>query len=131
MKPRYVFTVLLAAASLALTLPAYADGPDYDGTVDYIKSRIHGTLTEVRRCEFHAQSPASATARTFRVSALGIEPGAISAAEIRFECAKAEKCVSAASEPAASSISFAVHNDPQGVAVALSRLIELCGPAAH
>jgi hypothetical protein len=119
------FSVVCAAA-----VPAHADGPDYDGTVAYIKSRLHSTLTEQQRCVFGAKAPAATHEGVFHAGALDIVPTVIKASEVHFECRKGERCVAMGKSDKVAALNFAVHDDAQGVAIAISRLVEMCGPGA-
>lgn len=124
---RTFYAAAMGVAGLALFFPAHADGPDYDGTVSYIKSRLVGTLTERRQCVFGAKTQASGDEGIFHAGALDIVPYAIKRSEISFECAKAERCISFGSAEKKSALNFEVHDDAEGVAIAISRLVEMCG----
>ena len=126
--------VLFAAASfliLNLAAPAtHADGPDYEGTIAYIQSGVNGTFAQESHCTFLTDTPAS-DGGTFAAGALSVVPTAISAREIRFECLKGEDCVASPSGDSEKSIGLAVHGDAHGMALALSRLIEMCSGGIH
>ena len=128
---RMFFATAMAVAGVMLTVPAHADGPDYDGTVSYIKSRLAGTLIEQRQCVFGAKMRASADEGTFHAGALDIVPSKINRAEVKFECAKADRCITFGSTEGKSAVNFAVHDDAEGVAIAISRLVEMCGTVAR
>jgi hemoglobin len=129
--------ILPGAVSLVFVLfampDAQADGPDYEGTIAYIQSGLSGTLTERDQCTFHAKPPASGIEHIFHAGALSVVPIAIASDEIWFECPVGAHCVSALSESPTdkTEIGFAVHSDAHGIALAISRLIELCSGAMH
>lgn len=112
---------------------ARADGPDYEGTIAYIQSGLSGTLTERDQCTFHTKPPASGAEHIFHAGALSVVPTAITSDEIVFECPVGAHCVSALSESPTdkTKIGFAVHSDAHGIALAISRLIEMCSGAMH
>lgn len=124
---RHIYAAIIAStAGLVLCATARADGPDYDGTVSYIKSRVSGSLTEQKQCVFGAKMRADGHERTFHAGALDLVPTVITPSEVHFECRKSARCISLPNADAATVLTFAVHDDAEGVAVAISRLVEMC-----
>lgn len=119
------FFILVFAPSIT-----HADGPDYEGTIAYIQSGVNGTFAQQDHCTFVAETPAPDRG-TFKASALSVVPTAISAREVRFECLKGDTCVASPGGTDESSIGVAVHGDAHGIALAISRLIEMCSGGMH
>jgi hypothetical protein len=115
----------IAVLGVMLSATAHADGPDYEGTVSYIKSRVNGVLTEQKRCVFGARLQAAQHDHVFDIGKLDLVPSVIKASEVHFDCTKGAQCVTHAAEKK-SAVNFSVAEDAQGVAIAISRLIEMC-----
>ena len=130
-------TIALTAVGLGFLLSTApggrADGPDYEGTIAYIQSGLSGTFTELDQCTFHSKNPPPEGEHIFHAGALGVVPTAITPDEIGFACPEGVHCVSALSENPTdkNEIRFAIHNDAHGVALAVSRLIEMCSGVLH
>lgn len=116
-----------AIVGVMLSAGAHADGPDYEGTVAYVQSRVSGALIEQKRCVFSSKPPAAQLEHVFDASKLEIVPSVIKASEVHFDCAKGAQCVSHGAKEKKTVVNFSVNDDAQGVAIALSRLIEMCG----
>ncbi|MBY0511195.1 MAG: hypothetical protein K2P94_13725 [Rhodospirillaceae bacterium] len=114
----------------AMAAPARADGPDYEATVGYINSLLNTKLTEQKRCVFAAKAPGAEHEGVFHAASLDIVPSVIKPTEIHFECRKGEQCIAGKSHTS-SVLNVTVHSDANDVAIAISRLIELCGTHAH
>jgi len=128
MQRAFFAAIVASAMGIAACLPAQADGPDYDGTVAYIKSRVSGSLSEQQRCVFKAKVSSAAHEGTFHAGKLDIVPTVISPSEVHFECVKGAQCIALPDAKQISVVNFGVHDDAQGVAIAISRLVEMCGP---
>ena len=83
----------VAALTLLMGAPARADGPDYEGTVAYIKSRLNGALTEQKQCVFGAKMPKAEHEYVFHAGALEVVPSVIKASEVHFDCRKGAQCI--------------------------------------
>lgn len=116
--------------SCAVTAPAHADGPDYEATVGYINSLLNTKLTEQKRCVFASKAPGIEQDGVFHAASLDIVPTVIKPTEVHFECRKGEQCIAGQSHKT-SVLKVAVHSDANDAAIAISRLIELCGTHAH
>jgi hypothetical protein len=117
---------VLVLMGVMLGASARADGPDYEGTVSYIKSRVNGALTEQKRCIFGAKSPQAQHEQVFDAGALEVVPSVIKASEVHFDCKKGASCVAHTAEKK-TVMNFSVNEDAEGVAIAISRLVEMCG----
>ncbi len=117
---------IIAALALLIGAPARADGPDYDGTVAYIKSRLNGALTEQKQCVFGAKMPKAEHEDVFHAGALDVVPSVIKTSKVHFDCRKGAQCVAQGATKAAV-MNFSVNEDAEGVAIAISRLVEMCG----
>lgn len=130
-------SVILCAASLVFTIfltpSAHSDGPDYEGTIAYIQSGLNGTLAERDQCTFHTQHATSGSEYIFSASALSVVPIAIHSDEVRFGCPDGAHCISALSESPTdqTEISFPIHSDAHGIALGISRLVEMCSGGIH
>ncbi len=126
-----LFSAVTSFLFIFFTAPAtQADGPDYEGTIAYIQSGVKGAFTQKDHCTFLAETSTSGDG-AFEASALSVVPITISAAEVRFECLKRERCVSSSSGANENSIGMAVRGDAHGMALAISRLIEMCSGGIH
>jgi hypothetical protein len=114
----------------ALAAPVHADGPDYEATVGYVNSLLNTKLTEQSRCVFSATPLNAKGEGTFHAAYLDIVPTVIKPTEVHFECRKGAQCFEGKTSKS-SSINLNVHSDANDVAIALSRLIELCGTHGH
>ena len=128
MHRQFLAATFAGALGFAAAESAHADGPDYDGTVAYIKSRVSNALVEHKRCVFGAQMSMTKHEGTFHAGKLEIVPSVIKPSEVHFDCLKGASCISLPDANTASALNFAVHDDAQGVAIAISRLVEICGP---
>ncbi len=114
----------------ALTAPAHADGPDYEATIGYINSLLTNKLTEQSRCVFLSKALGTEREGEFHAASLDIVPTVIKATEVHFECRKGQQCIEGKSHKS-SVLTVGVHSDANDVAIAISRLIELCGAHGH
>ena len=131
----HIATLALAAGFIFLFYPestARADGPGYESTIAVIESGVKGTFSQQDHCTFLAETPLPGGG-AFEAGALSVVPIEISANAVRFECLKGERCVRPASGSGEgeSTIGLAVHSDAHGMALAISRLIELCSGGIH
>lgn len=114
----------------AMGAPARADGPDYEATVGYINSLLTNKLTEQSRCVFVSKAIGTQHEGEFHAAALEIVPSVIKPTEVHFDCRKGQQCIEGKSHKS-SVLNVGVHSDANDVAIAISRLIELCGAHGH
>ena len=132
---KHILTLALATGLISLFYPevsARADGPGYESTIAVIQSGVKGTFSQQDHCSFLAETPVP-DGGAFEAGSLSVVPIEISADTVRFECLKGERCVKPASGSGEgeSTIGLAVHSDAHGMALAVSRLIEICSGGIH
>jgi hypothetical protein len=126
---RLSFAIMFGAVC-AMAAPVHADGPDYEATVGYINSLLTTKLTEQSRCVFVAKALGAQHEGEFHAAQLDIVPTVIKPTEVHFECRKGQQCIEGKAHKS-SVLNVGVHSDANDVAIAISRLIELCGAHGH